>query len=143
MPATHATHLSGSPLSLSPCHRASMYSPKHACTSPTQRNTHMCPERARPDAPEPCQARGERALARHWTPQYHHSPARSRPSLAFSLCTRTRLHSCVLLDILISTRERPSRRHDQSLPCPYREDATVASTPQTIIGRPFKRASTA
>jgi hypothetical protein len=56
MPVMHATPLSGLPLSLSPCHQASRYSPKHACTIPTQRNTHMCPERARPDVPEPCQS---------------------------------------------------------------------------------------
>jgi hypothetical protein len=90
-----------------------------------------------------CQARGERALARPWAPQYIHSPARSRPSLPLPLGTNDHHDYSYPLDMLASSPKPCRRRHYQSLPCPYREDATVASTPQTIIGRPFKRASSA
>jgi hypothetical protein len=37
--------------------------------------------RACPDTPETCQARGERALAWHWAPQYTSSPRQPRPPL--------------------------------------------------------------
>ena len=60
-----------------------------------------------------CQARGERALALPWAPQYIHSPARSRPSLPLPLGTRDHHTPSYLLDKPIGRRPRRRRRHRQ------------------------------
>jgi hypothetical protein len=96
MPATHATHLSGSPLSLSPCLRASLDHKDTASTSPEQRRARHWPPDARP-------------VPRHGVPAHAVSaprphPGRDRATLvqspsSFPSSPLTRAHSSTYQDL--------------------------------------------
>jgi hypothetical protein len=133
MPATLGISLSGSPLSLSSCHQASISSPTHACAIPTQRNTHKWPNQARPCTPRTCQTRGERVRTTSWTHRCTPSPGRSRPSFPLSSCTRTLHHTRTLLDNHLGSQRTRRRRHDRRPAAPVLPVHPVARAPQTII----------